>query len=322
MDDMHQVKQLVRDTRLPAADELAPARERLAAVMRAEQPGAERLGAERPARPAGRRRPVRRLTLATWTAGLAAAVLVVAVLVATMVGPQSAGDPVPVADAQAVRILENAAAAALKLPDVEPRASQFVYQKTQSGTETSERWYSVDGTHDGFAQAVGSAHKDLFPGCRDGRRAAIKGDQVIGTEPCTPQPAYLPDLPTDADAMLAYLNKHCGGKPGDANALGKCVLDLVENHYLRPQARAALFQAAAKIPGLRMVADATDGAGRPGVAIAWSFEGRMAPGSRPGDRDTELVFDAKTYAFLGITQGHSATAVMTVGIVDETGQRP
>jgi hypothetical protein len=314
MDDLQLVAELARDTRLLDADQLAPARDRLVAAMRAE-----RAGDERPARPLRRHRGTRRFVLAGWiTAGAAAAV---AALVVATAAPDRPGDPVPVADAQAVQVLQNAAAAALKLPDVEPRANQLMYQKTQSGAETWESWYSVDGTRDGVSQATSGAEKNLFPGCRDGRRATTKGGQVIGTESCTPQPAYLPDLPTDADAMLAYLNEH-SGKPGDANAMGKDVLDLAANHYLRPRARAALFQAAARIPRLRMVPEATDAAGRPGIAIAWSFEGAMAPSSRPGDRDTKLIFDAKTYAFLGMTQGRSSTAVMTVAIVDEVGQRP
>jgi hypothetical protein len=317
MDDLQLVAELARDTRLLDADELTPARDRLVAAIREE-----RAGDEPPARPMRRHRRARRFVLAGWaTAGVAAAVAA-AVLVAVTGVPDRAGDPIPVADTQAVQVLQNAAAAALKLPDVEPRANQFIYQKTQTGTETWETWYSVDGTRDGLGQGTGGAQKNLFPGCRDGRRAMIKGDQIIGTEPCTPQPAYLPDLPTDADAMLAYLNKHHSGNPGDVNAMGKDVLDLAERHYLRPPARAALFGAAARIPRLRMVPEATDGAGRPGVGVAWSFEGGMAPGSRPGDRDTRLIFDARTYAFLGITQGRSSTAMMAVAIVDEVGQRP
>jgi hypothetical protein len=77
-------------------------------------------------------------------------------------------------------------------------------------------------------------------------------------------------LPTDVDGMLAYLLKNGNGVPGDMNGLGKDILNLASDHFLRPKARAALFQVAAKIPGLAVVKNAKDGAGRSGVGIAWA----------------------------------------------------
>jgi hypothetical protein len=44
--------------------------------------------------------------------------------------------------------------------------------------------------------------------------------------------------------------------------MGKDVLALTDEHYLRPQSRAALFEAATKVPGLKVVEHAVDGAGR------------------------------------------------------------
>lgn len=328
MDDLRLVRELGRDTPLLASDELAPARGRLLAAVAAaptanpigadptgaqpagaEPTGVRPTGAERRRRPGRPRRPVRRIMLAGWTAiGVAAAAAAVLVL-----APDKIGGQVPPANAEAAQVLHNAAAAALGLPDVEPRPDQFVYTKSRSGESMREAWLSVDGTRDGLIREIpaGAVEQIPVPGCRDGRAATVKGGRVNPrqTEPCTPAPAYLPDLPTDADAMLDYLNRSYKGEPGDSNAMGKDVLALVAENYLRPRSRAALFQAAADLPGLEVVRDVKDGAGRPGIGIAWSSE----------EKSAVLVFDADTYAFLGMAD---TLATLEVAVVDAVGERP
>jgi hypothetical protein len=301
MDDVQLVRELGRDSPLPTADALAPARDRLSAAMTAE-----RTGGTHPGRRVRRNRPLRRLALAGWaTAGVAAAVAAVLVL-----APDKIGGQVPAANADAALVLHHAAVAALTLPDIEPRPDQFVYHKYADG---SESWLSADGTHDSLTQGPGGADKHMLYGCRNGQRPVEKGDRVIGAEPCTPDPAYLPDLPTNADDMLAYLNRHHSGRTGDANAMGKDILELIGWHYLRPQARAALFEAAGRIPGLRVVRPATDGGGRTGIGIAWSSQGKGGL----------IVFDANSYALLGAgPDPRSMDAVLQVAIVDRVGQRP
>ncbi|GAA4988207.1 hypothetical protein GCM10023205_68920 [Yinghuangia aomiensis] len=56
-----------------------------------------------------------------------------------------------------------------------------------------------------------------------------------------------------------------------------------------PQVSAALYQAAARIPGVTVVPSATDAAGREGVAVARSAQGR----------ETQWIFDRATHTFLG-----------------------
>ncbi|TDC28134.1 hypothetical protein E1211_28445 [Micromonospora sp. 15K316] len=304
MDDIRLVRELSGNAPLPNSGDLTPARDRLVAAMGAEQPGGEL-----PRRPARRTRRVRRLLVAGWaTAGVAAALAAVLVLV-----PDRIGGQVPAAHAEATQVLHGAAAAALQLPDVEPRPDQFIYTKTRSGASTDESWLSVDGTHDGLLRQTPATDDENtpLPGCRDGRAAVTKGGRMDPrqTEPCTPSPAYLPDLPTDPDAMLDHLNENYRGEPGDSNALGKDVHDLLASKYLRPRVRAALFEAAARIPGLTVVPDVQDGAGRPGIGIAWSHEGKSGV----------LVFDEESHTFLG-TAGTSA--MLEVAVVDEVGQRP
>jgi hypothetical protein len=108
-----------------------------------------------------------------------------------------------------------------------------------------------------------------------------------------------------ADDLLA--------ETGDVNALGKDLFGLASESYLRPQSRAALFEAAAKIPGLAAVDDVNDAAGRPGIGISWSTANKGKPGNMI------LVFDPKTYAYLGTSDGD---AVLETAIVDKVGRRP
>jgi hypothetical protein len=92
------------------------------------------------------------------------------------------------------------------------------------------------------------------------------------------------------------------------------VLSLADEQFLPPAAYAALFAAAAKVPGLTALDHVTDGAGRPGVGITWP----VGPGSSPKAKPVVLVFDATTYQFLGTDD--SAVTVKT--FVDRAGQRP
>ncbi|SNT47954.1 hypothetical protein SAMN05421812_10742 [Asanoa hainanensis] len=281
MDDMRMVRELMPDTSLRSLDELAAARSTLDEAMGGGKPAARR-----------------RFAPAIWTtAALAAAIAAVVVLAPDTVGG-------PTSEAEAAQVLRDAAAATLTLPDVEPRGNQFVYQRSGDGAET---WLSVDGTRDGLVQRADGTDKGVLPGCRDGKRAVMKGDEVIGSESCTPEPAYNPDLPTDPDAMFAYLNPN-----GDANSMGKDILYLMNGRYVRPQSRAALFEAAARIPGLRVVRDGLDPADRPAIQVMWSTDGKSGG----------IFFDPDTLAYLGVWAGKGSSAVLRVAIVDTVGQRP
>ncbi|MDG4785148.1 CU044_5270 family protein [Micromonospora sp. WMMD1102] len=323
MDELRLVQQL--DAEIPPAspEQLAPARNRLMAMATAASPA---LSEPPPVRrentsPAASREssPVtarnRRSTWRNWrlalgsvmAAGVAAAVAAVLVL-----APDRLGGDVPAARADATQVLRNAAAAALRLPDVAPRPDQFIYRRAQDGPATSESWLSVDGTRDGLSRetSAGKRTDAILPGCRNGRAAVMKGNEVVAgqTEKCTPQPGYLADLPTDVAGMRSYLAEHGSGEPGSVNAAGKDVLDLADS-YLRPQSRAALYEAAATVPGLRAVEGVTDGAGRTGVGIAWP--------STAGAGEIVLVFHPETYAFLGMSE---TSAVLAVAVVDRVGQ--
>ncbi|GAA4578943.1 CU044_5270 family protein [Micromonospora coerulea] len=300
MDDMQLLRQLGAEIPPATPELLSSARNRL-------------LAATTPASPAPTK--IRHSTRRSWRlvlSGVAAAGIAAAVTSVLVLAPDRFGGDAPAAKANATQVLRNAATAALQVPDVTPGPDQFIYRRIKDGPSTHESWLSVDGTRDGLVRetSAGNRTETPVPGCRNGRAAAVKGGQMVPgrTEPCTSEPAYRPDMPTDATAMGAYLAEHRSGEPGSVNAAGKDVLYLAES-YLRPASRAALYEAAAAVPGLRAVENVTDGAGRSGIGIAWP--------STNGGEEIVLVFDAETYAFLGAS-GYSA--VLTLAVVDEIGQ--
>ncbi|MBM0256112.1 CU044_5270 family protein [Micromonospora sp. 4G55] len=310
MDEMRLLQQLGDETELPTAERLSAARTRLTTAMTAESsvPLTPTVPSTRP-RP---RRPAWRLVLSgVVSAGAAAALVSVLVL-----APDRFGGDTPAARADASQVLRNAATAALRVPDVEPRPDQFVYSRSQEGPGTRESWMSVDGTRDGLVIETSATGRTetVVPGCRNGRAAAVKGGQVVPgvTARCTPAPAYRADLPTDADAMRTFLIEQRSGEPGDANAAGKDVLYYLTGSYLRPRTLAALYEAAATTPDLRAVEHVKDGAGRSGIGISW-------PSTR-GSGEIVLVFHPETYTFLGVGGSAGSSAVLALAIVDRVGQ--
>ncbi|GIG59881.1 hypothetical protein Lfu02_42530 [Longispora fulva] len=297
VDDIRLVRELGQDTPLARLDELDGAYARLMAAATARPESA----------PAPRRR--RRFVLAFGLPGLVAAA-VAAVLV---FGPLDGGRP-DAAHAEAAVVLHRAAAAALTVPDVEPRPDQFYYVRSQFGTVENEVWLSMDGRHDGYSSEAGHPGEP-WPACVDGRQQAYDkyGKLLVGvTQECQPRPAYRPELPDTADGMFTYLNGLAETSPQDtrANYIAKTAMEMMEWTYLRPKVRAALFEALGRVPGLTVVRDVTDGSGRAGVGIGWD------PGS---GAQYVLVFHPTTFAYLGM---RTFGAILQVAVVDRAGQQP
>lgn len=310
MDELQLVRELGDETPFPDQAALAPARDALMAGIAGRGP--VRL----------RKRRSRYALVGTAAIGLAAAVAATIVLMPAD-QPVTGGNAAtaPSADSSAevtdpVRLLARAARTARDDTSAPPRADQFVYARSAGeGGPEREIWQSVDGTHDGLLHHADGS-KTPLPGCRDGQAAVVKGPEVLPgvTEPCEPRPAYRSDLPTDVDGMLAYLDANASGEPGSVNARGKDVLGLINESLLPPLSRAALYDAAARVPGLSVVPDARDAAGRPGVGITWP----VPAGSKAEAKPVVIVFDEDTYELLG-TNFHAITAL---AVVDQAGQRP
>ncbi|MER5494990.1 CU044_5270 family protein [Streptomyces sp. NPDC002490] len=131
-----------------------------------------------------------------------------------------------------------------------------------------------------------------------------------------PSHEYLSELTTDPDELLAKIyaeTKGMGNSP-DQQAFAT-IGDLLGESYPPAELSVALFKTAAKIPGVVVVDEAVDAAGRKGVAVARLDE---VGGSRE-----EWIFDRKTHAYLGsrtvqVRPGTGEDAVLKPGMVLHT----
>ncbi|TXS43672.1 CU044_5270 family protein [Streptomyces sp. OR43] len=169
--------------------------------------------------------------------------------------------------------------------------------------------------------------------------ARVDGEDMVinaqlGDDDGTPAGLYRPtyrwlaSLPAEPDELLAYLRAHVRKDAGQET--DQLVFEQVGGllgGVLPPKTAAALYRAAAKIPGVEEAPDAKDAIGRTGLGIA-------REDTTYGNR-TEWVFDKDDYSFLGSRMYRtkdapyakagtllSSTAEIEHGIVDEAGQVP
>ncbi|WP_067178559.1 CU044_5270 family protein [Microtetraspora niveoalba] len=276
--------------------------------------------------PAARRRRPYGIVLAGALAVAAASVVAVGTFVPGTrdagtgpVSTASAGGPAAVtlpkiAKMSAEEVLGRAADA---VTDLRPRDDQFIKVTSQtmygafhvgldprSGDQVDENrylyrtkrtiWLSADGTKDGALKIERLAPR-AYPGWPLPEEA---NREKPGTEwnrlpTCghVSETAYtsLKKLPEDAEGMRAYLySREHGDRPADA-AAWTAVGDLLRETYMPAAQRAALFKAAATIPGVTVTEDAEDAAGRKGIGV-----GRVSLGVRE-----DIVFHPETYELLG-----------------------
>jgi len=289
--------------------------------------------------PAARRR-VRRVALAAGLAALAT----VALLASSTLWLWGAA---PAASAEAAALLRHAATAASRGPDLAPAPDQFVYVKsvetaavltgnshggitsTRMQTDLREIWQSADGSRTGVLKelpqpAAGQWQITALAGCRNGKTIPAAGVADWGGS-CLPQPGYHAGLPTTASAMLGYLYRNSHGQnPPDVEAFITAG-DLIRESYVQPAALAAVFGAAALIPGVTVVLDVRNAAGQLGIGVQQTFRGISE----------QLIFSPRTYAFIGerqvaVSAGAGlpvgsvldSTAILATGIVDHAGLLP
>jgi len=143
-----------------------------------------------------------------------------------------------------------------------------------------QTWMSLDGK-DGWLIEAGETSDE--------------GITLAGPNPVSSAYNTLTKLPTDPDALLRQIYKESDANrdpevPRDQAAF-VAIGDLLNESYPPADLSAALYKAAAKIPGVVAVDDAVDAMGRHGVAVA-----------RQNDTDgqrTEWIFDRKTLELLG-----------------------
>ncbi|MFJ6371947.1 CU044_5270 family protein [Streptomyces virginiae] len=183
------------------------------------------------------------------------------------------------------------------------RADQFIYIGSRTAntyvktvgdksTLVSEelhmrhQWNSPDGTKGWLIE----------PGNTGPEGVTLAGRDEKGNVPTpylnAPTYNYLAGLPTDPDVLLKriYQETEGHGRGPDQEAF-TTIGDLLRGSYPPAELTAALYKAAAKIPGVVTVDDAVDAAGRSGIAVARLDE-------HSGQRE-EWIFDRQTLTFLG-----------------------
>lgn len=188
--------------------------------------------------------------------------------------------------------------AAARQPALEPRQDQYIYVESKvtggwvdraggkeklvvSPLHSRQVWRSPDGLKS-FTYEPGHKFMD-------------RNGEDLDLDPSREAPdrgSYnsVRTLPTDPGALLE--NLYQGGKVGDPQAdwtaFGE-VGRLLEEQIATPEISAALFKAAARIPGVTLADRTTDATGRPGIALT-----HTGP-----DRRQEWIFDRNTYEYLG-----------------------
>ncbi|WP_331738994.1 CU044_5270 family protein (plasmid) [Streptomyces sp. NBC_00727] len=129
------------------------------------------------------------------------------------------------------------------------------------------------------------------------------GEKPVGYPAGLNRPTYtwLASLPTDPDALLRRLateitaDQDARDTPADERDPDQDAFDaigeLLRETLMPPKTAAALYKAAARIPGVSVDSDAVDAAGRHGIGVA-------RDNTRAGWR-TAWIFDSATLGYLG-----------------------
>src|ERR1700722_5542976 len=206
--------------------------------------------------------------------------------------------------ASATPFLRQAARAVLTAPTFNqknsflPQSNQYVFSETEDPNgPLVQTWLSADGNLPEVGRWT-SGIKGEVPAFGATTNAACTVTQAESTQ-CIPEAGYLPGLPTNPTALLAYLNQislvdtisSAATTSGWLNnELAKAVMYLMQTCYLLPNQQAALFELMAQTPGFTIVPQMTDVIGRVGVGVEWSFESDSGA----------LIFNPTTYALLGV----------------------
>ncbi|MFF4323319.1 CU044_5270 family protein [Streptomyces sp. NPDC001568] len=238
------------------------------------------------------------------------------------------GEPAKAArpDPAAVQLLDRVALAAASLPKPSVRSGQFMYTKTVGHSTTlseipggggrmeafpsdqsAERWLSVDGSA-GVTTRTATGSETRPPDV---------GPPTLNS----PTYRFLETLPTDPDQLLKVIyedtRKQHGADSGSTTGPDQqafvAIGDLLRSVEAPPGLSAALYRAAARIPGVVLIPESKDAAGRTGVAVA-----RVHNTER-----TEWIFDKQSLRLLGSREvaledsdwGKAGTVLTSVAVV-------
>jgi hypothetical protein len=305
---------------------------------RAEPTRSSAPGGPRVTSPRGRLRRRARLILAAGTAlaGVAATVTAISITSQGGLPPPSPG---------AVQLLAKVADAAARQPTPHVRDSQYMYAETKVAMLftlgqlqtmqpikrgsfprhlhlkkpiTTQVWMPVaDVCRTGLERTI-PPHGPATSAKFDAQGSGLKCPSIGGLNDATYR--LLQTLPTDPHALLAMIYKvEAGHGPSPDQEAFVTIGDLLRDKIAPPKAAAALYRAAALIPGVTLVPNATDAIGRHGVAVAQTAR---------GIRD-ELIFSKTTLRLIGertimtsTGASTSATAIINQAFADRLGQVP
>ena len=238
----------------------------------------------------------------------------------------------------AAQFLNHAAAAAARQPALHVRDGQYMYIASE------ERWattFATAGGGDGRT-VVQPLHKreiwlPVSDICKPGLlRYSSPGParkiNVTGLS-CPnrggwgyPTYRFLQSLPTDPRTLLnmIYAATKGQGQGPDREAF-TIIGDMLREAVAPPDVSAALYRAAALIPGVRVIPHATDILGQSGIGVQFARSKSPAPGVPPY-RPT-WIFNPTTLQWIGETDGtvHGkvmGSVVLKRAIVDRLGQLP
>ncbi|MFD4139211.1 CU044_5270 family protein [Streptomyces sp. NPDC058572] len=233
---------------------------------------------------------------------------------------------------QAAQLLDRIALVAANRPAVTVRDDQYIYTKSQG---SSAIWGGpTTPVRDSKGRVIGlntykgdvqSEQWDAADGRRDGRRHLVALTSKGELDPSRTQDiamtgiAYLTfrqlqALPTDPDALLKKLESDSGVSE---SRLTETVFEnvgvILDEATLLPDLSAALYRAVSKLPGVRVVENVKDGAGRTGIGLTYT-----SSDSSSTSASGCWVFDTKSLTYLGTTK----SALLEVGVADEKGEVP
>ncbi|MEV0241317.1 CU044_5270 family protein [Streptomyces sp. NPDC050674] len=319
---------------LPSAERDLPAgrhqfhKEQMMARIHEDLRTSSRTSATSPVAPVKRSNPFLRRTVLLPAAAFALAGAVVGGLALTGGGADDGRTALATGPALTTRIgvadpkgapqlLERISLAAADTSAPAPRKGQYIYiaskvadtyiktvgdksEVVSDELHARQVWNSLDG-RDGWLIEAG--------------KTSDKGITLKGDTPFTGAYNALAELPTDPDALLQRIYRESDAVrdpevPRDQAAF-VAIGDLLFESYPPAEVGAALYKAAAKIPGVIAVNDAVDATGRHGVAIARENDGERI----------EWIFDKKTLRFLGqriVVVKATADDPLKVGTVTHT----
>ncbi|QFZ77821.1 hypothetical protein GFH48_35030 [Streptomyces fagopyri] len=293
----------------PGTPGLSPARSRRLEEYLMQE--VTRTGAQTRPSPAPKHRMPRWSLIAAPAAALAVAAAVTVSVTDSGSGTGPADDSVAMASVITVQpasahgataFLSQVANAASRQKTPAVGAHQFIYVKSKVGFTHQIKQRTIGGP----AKLDAVHQREVWLAADPSRNGLIhEGGQNItihnsGTGVVDPdaasqstRPGTVPQiasLSTDPDTLLKQIYTATRGQaPGKDTAAFNWIGETVSESIVPGDVASAIWRAAAKIPGVVLVKDATDAAGRHGEAIA-----HVSNGER-----TEYIFDHNTHLFLG-----------------------